>query len=77
MEVLEAYGCHADYEEELWGLTKNRYFVTKAILLERVAQTPLVSVSTYDTHDSMSRGSNRNSHARAGDQNLVSANLND
>jgi tRNA-dihydrouridine synthase A len=30
MEVLEAYGRHADYEEELWDPVKIRRFITKA-----------------------------------------------
>ena len=32
------------------------------IVLERVAQTPLVVAGTHDLHDSMSCRSNRNSH---------------
>ena len=31
MEVLEAYGRHADYEEATWGAQKIRRFMTKAI----------------------------------------------
>lgn len=31
MEVLEAYGRHADYEEELWDPVKIRRFITKAV----------------------------------------------
>ena len=30
LELLEAYGCHADYEEQLWDPVKIRRFITKA-----------------------------------------------
>ena len=35
----------------------------KGRTLERVARNPLVVAGTYNTHDSMSRGSNQNLHA--------------
>ena len=31
LEVLEAYGRHADYEEQLWDAVKIRRFLTKAV----------------------------------------------
>ena len=42
-------------------------------LLERVAQTHFVVGSTYDTHDSVSHGSEKNSNARSHDEKSASA----
>ena len=48
--------------------------VTKSLLLECIPQTPLVLAGTYDMHNSVSHGRNKNSDARSHDRNLVSAN---
>ena len=44
------------------------------IMLERVAQIPLVEAGTYDTYDSESHGTKENYDARSHDRNLASAN---
>ena len=43
-------------------------------VLERVAQTTVVLAGTYDTHDSMTHGSERNSNARSHNEDSASAN---
>ena len=42
-------------------------------VLEHVAQNPLVLASMYDTRDSVSHGSEKNSNARSHDENSASA----
>ena len=42
-------------------------------MIERVAQTHFVVGSTYDTHDSVSHGSEKNLNARSHDENSASA----
>ena len=56
-------------------LVDGKHYLGKT--LEHVAQAPLVVAGTYNMHNSMSCGSNRNLHARARDRNSESANLND
>ena len=43
-------------------------------VLERIAQTPLVLVSTYGMHDSVSHGSRKNSNTRSHNENSASTN---
>ena len=50
------------------------HLTARVLVLERVAQIPLVVAGTYDTYDSVSHGMNKNYDARLHDRNLASAN---